>query len=79
MSRNPLIEAIHEARYDLETCARQERAARQKKLDDLLRQSLERSGSTAKPDDLLDALFDDYREFRRARRREEWPRLRHGS
>jgi hypothetical protein len=24
-------------------------------------------------------LFDDYREFRRARRREEWPRLRHGS
>ncbi len=36
MSRNPLIEAIHEARYDLETCARQERAARQKKLEDLL-------------------------------------------
>ena len=27
MARNPLIEAIHAARYDLETCARHERAA----------------------------------------------------
>jgi len=78
MSRNPLIEAIHEARYDLETCARQERAARQKKLEELLRQALERSGFAAKPDELLDALFDDYREFRRGKRREEWPRLRPG-
>ena len=78
MSRHPLIEAIHEARYDLETCARHERAARQKKLDELLRQSLERSGSKAALEELLDALFDDYREFRRLKRREQWPRLRPG-
>ena len=79
MSRNALIEAIHEARYDLETCVRHERRGREKKLDDLLRQALERSGSKAKPEELLDALFDDYREFRRAKRREEWPRLKPGN
>lgn len=75
MARNPLIEAIHAARYDLETCARHERAARQGRLEELLRQALERNNSTASPDQLLDALFDDYREFKRARKREEWARM----
>ena len=75
MARNPLIEAIHAARYDLETCARHERAACQGRLDELLRQALGRSGSTASPDHLLDALFDDYREFKRAKKQEEWARL----
>jgi hypothetical protein len=75
MSRNPLIEAIHEARYDLETCARHERAACQRKLDELLRQSLERADSKLSPEQLLDALFDDYREFKRAKKRAEWARL----
>ena len=59
MSRNPLIEAIHEARYDLKTCARHERAACQRKLDELLRQALDRARSNATPEQLLDALFDD--------------------
>jgi hypothetical protein len=59
MSRNPLIEAIHGARYDLETCARQERGACQRKLDDLLRKALDRAGSNLPSDQLLDALFDD--------------------
>jgi hypothetical protein len=45
MVRNPLIEAIHEARYDLETCAREQRATCQRKLDELLRRALERAGS----------------------------------
>lgn len=27
MSRNPLIEAIHEARYDLQTCAEKDKPA----------------------------------------------------
>jgi hypothetical protein len=75
MSRNPLLEAIHEARYDLETCHRRDRADRQRRLDELLRQSLERAGSQAKPEQLLDALFDDYREFRRGKRRAAWPHL----
>jgi hypothetical protein len=75
MSRNPLIEAIHEARYDLETCARHERAGCQRKLDGLLRQSLDRVGSKATLQRLLDALFEDYLEFKRGKKREQWPRL----
>ena len=79
MSRNPLIEAVHQARYDLETCARRERAACQRKLDQLLRQALDLAGSSVPPEQLLDALFDDYREFKRARKREEWARLPRGN
>jgi hypothetical protein len=75
MARNPLIEAIHLARYDLETCARHQRSSFQRKLEELLRQALDRARSTATSDHLLDALFDDYREFKRAKKREEWARL----
>ena len=75
MSRNPLIEAIHEARYDLETCARHERSTCQQKLDELLQQALARANSKLTPDHLLDALFDDYREFKRGKKRTEWARL----
>ncbi len=79
MSRNPRIEAIHEARYNLETCARNERSAFQRELDVLLRQALKEAGSKHTPDQLLDALFDDYREFKRGKKREEWARLSKGS
>ncbi|HEV7925697.1 MAG TPA: hypothetical protein VGR14_10090 [Verrucomicrobiae bacterium] len=75
MSRNPLIEAIHAARYDLEGCARPERDACLRKLNELLRQALDRAGSKETPELLLDALFDDYREFKRSKKREEWARL----
>ena len=75
MSRNPLIEAIHEARYHLETCARHGRRSSQRKLDELLRQAIDRAGSPVTSDQLLDALFDDYREFKRSKKREEWARL----
>jgi len=75
MSRNPLIEAIHEARYNIETCAAHERALSQRHLDGLLRQALERVGSKVTPEQLLDALFDDYREFKRGKKREAWARL----
>jgi hypothetical protein len=76
MSRNPLLEAIHEARYELETCARHERAACEHKLNELLGQALNRAGSKASLEQLLDALFDDYREFKRGRKREERARSR---
>jgi hypothetical protein len=79
MSRNPLIEAIHAARYDLEACARHERDSCLRKLNELLRQALDRANSKETPERLLDALFDDYREFKRARKREEWARLSEGS
>ena len=75
MPRHPLIEAIHAARYDLETCARHERAVCERELNALLVRAIESSGAKVPPAALLDALFDDYREFRRARKREPWPRL----
>ena len=78
MARNLLIEVIREARYDLETCARNQRAACQRKLDGLLRQALERAHSAVRPEQLLDALFDDYREFKRGIKHEEWARLQRG-
>jgi len=78
MARNPLIEVLHQARYDLETCARHERAACRRKLDQLLREALDLAGSKVTPEQLLEALFDDYREFKRARKREEWARLPRG-
>ncbi len=79
MSRNPLIEAIHEARYDLETCARYERAAYQRKLEALLRQALDRAVSHVSSEHLLDALFDDYREFKQGKKRAEGARLARGT
>lgn len=76
MSRNPLIEAIHEARYDLETCADQEQAAFRRKLDDLVAQALAQAGAKAMAREVLDALYDDYKEFRRMKTRQQWPKLR---
>ena len=75
MSRNPLIEAIHEARYDLETCAADEQATFRKRLDDLVNQALARSKFRVKPRELLDVLYEDYKEFRRMKRRQGWPKL----
>ncbi len=75
MSRNPLIEAIHEARYDLQTCAEKDKPAARKKLYDLLERAALKRNPPARPDDILDALFEDYKEFRRMKRRQEWPKL----
>ena len=75
MSRNPQIEAIHEARYNLETCEENARGRAKAKLEKLVAESIDCSGAKISPRQLLDALFDDYKEYRRARRREEWPRL----
>ena len=49
-------------------------AARQK-LYDLLQQAASRTNPPARPDDVLDALHEDYKEFRRMKRRQEWPKL----
>jgi len=42
MSRNPLIEAIHEARYDLETGAPAQKTELRRKLDELIAQAAAR-------------------------------------
>jgi len=76
MSRNPLIEAIHEARYDLQTCAEKEKPAARKKLYDLLGQASSKANPPVRAEDVLDVLYDDYKEFRRMKRRQQWPKLR---
>ena len=75
MSRNPLLEAIHEARYDLQTCAEKDKPFAREKLYVLLQQVASRIRPPARPDDVLDALHEDYKEFRRMKRRQEWPKL----
>lgn len=56
MSRNPLIEAVHEARYDLETCAERDKPAARKKLFDLLDQAASRANPPVRAEDVLDVL-----------------------
>jgi hypothetical protein len=75
MSRNPLIEAIHEARYDLQICAEKDKPTARQKLYDLLSQAASSVHPPMRPDDILDALFDDYKEFRKLKRQQEWPKL----
>ncbi|PWU09225.1 MAG: hypothetical protein C5B50_27875 [Verrucomicrobia bacterium] len=75
MARNQFIEAIHEARYDLETCAEKDKPAARAKLYTLLDQAALRTDPPVRPDDILDALYDDYKDFRRMKLRQQWPRL----
>ena len=75
MSRNPLIEAIHEARYDLETYAPHQKQELRRKLDELIAQAAARSASKPSRHEVLDLLYDDYKEFRRMKRKQEWPKL----
>ena len=76
MSRNPHIEALHEARYCLQTCAEKDKPAARKKLYALLAEAAAKAAPPVRPDDVLDALHDDYKEFCRMKRKEEWPKLR---
>jgi hypothetical protein len=75
MSRNPLIEAIHEAHYELQNCLAEDKPAAREKLYALLDEAARRVNPPVKADDILDALYDDYKEFRRMKRRQEWPKL----
>jgi hypothetical protein len=72
MSRNPLIEAIHEAPYHLQTCAEKDKPAARAKLYELLQEAAFRTHPPTRPEDVLDALCEDYREFHRMKRRQEW-------
>ena len=76
MSRNPQIEAIHEARYDLETCVPAQKPELRRKLDELVAQAAAQSASRPSRSEVLDLLYDDYKEFRRMKRKQEWPKLR---
>ena len=68
MSRNPLIEAIHEARYDLQTCAETAKPAARRRLYNLLDQAASRANPSVLAERVLDLLHDDYRQFCRTKR-----------
>jgi hypothetical protein len=40
-----------------------------------LEQAAARRTPPARTEDILDALYDDYKEFRRMKRKEDWPKL----
>lgn len=76
MSRCPKLEAILEAKLRFENAAPEDQARLRVELDRLLANALAEgtvSGTTARQ--LEDSLRDVYREFVRARRREERERL----
>jgi hypothetical protein len=59
----------------LQTCAEKDKPAAHQRLYELLSQAAARINPPARPEDILDALHDDYKEFRRTKRRQEWPKV----
>jgi len=69
VSRNPKIEAIVEAWYELDHCPHSKRSAAELKLNQLLDQTIGRQPVTR--EQLLDHLYSHYLEYRRVRRANE--------
>jgi len=68
MARNPELEAILQAWFDLETGAPAEQSAKRSRLDALLEQSISNSGKTnVSKRDLMVAMRDEYRVFAKAK------------
>lgn len=76
MSRNPELEALLQAKYDLTTCARDEREVCLKRFHELLDQAIAKGTAPGLTRGQLDELLrEPYREFRSARIREERAKL----
>ena len=76
MSRNPRIEAILEAWYELETCAPNRKAERSKRFHDLLDLAIADAAiKGVSRNELKELLGDAYHDFKRTRRAEERSRL----
>ncbi len=76
MARNPELEAILLARYELETCEASQKAGRRAKLDALLESVAARSGTKSlTPRTLIEITAEAYQEFKLARKKAERSRL----
>ena len=76
MARNPELEAILQARYELETCEPSQKTKRRARLDALLEAALAKAGSPSlTPRALIEITAEAYQEFKLARRRAERTRL----
>ena len=76
MSRNPELEALLQAKFDLDTCADEKLEGLRRRYEELLEQALTRVAHSALTREMIEeALLEPYREFRRARIQEERSRL----
>ena len=76
MAGNPELEAILQARYELETCDPNQKTERRKRLDALIEEALARAGRTdLSIRSFIEITADAYQEFKLARRREERARI----
>jgi hypothetical protein len=76
MSRNPELEAILQARYDLQTCAEAEKTDQLRRYHALLDEAIAKGSVRSVTREELQALLaEPYREFKRAKLKEERARL----
>ena len=76
MARHPELEAILQARYELETCEPSQKTKHRAKLDGLLEAALAQSGrQSLAPRALIEVTAEAYQEFKLARKRAERTRL----
>ncbi len=76
MSRHPGVEAILQAWYELENCAAHEKTERLRKFHGLLDESIAKADiQGVSRNELKELLGDSYRDFKRAKRREERAKL----
>jgi len=76
MARNPELEAILQARYDLETCEPNQKSERRARLDTLVNAALSRTGRKNLSSRLfMEITAEAYHEFKLARRKEERARM----
>ena len=76
MSRNPELEALLQAKFDLDTCADDQLDIYRRRFDELLDRALAKARRPEVSREMLkESLRDPYREFRCAKIREERTRL----
>lgn len=76
MPREPELEAILQARYDLETCEPKQKTERRARLETLIEAVLAKSPAKhLTPRDLIEILAKPYQEFKHAKKKEERARL----
>jgi len=76
MARNPDLEAILQARYELEICQPSQKTELRAKLDALIEGALVRTGrKDLSPRALIEVTAEAYHEFKLARRKAERARL----
>lgn len=76
MARNPELEAILQARYELETCEPSHKTKRRAELDALLEAALAKTGNRdLTPRALIEITAEPYQRFKLSRRKAERARL----